>query len=64
MNPFDRYVQLLKTHDWYYDYTDDHSVWQRGNRERAEITQMYKALGSEVAKETWNKYAPSMYQIK
>ena len=21
----------LKTHDWYYAYSDDHRVWRRGN---------------------------------
>lgn len=29
--------RLLSFHDWYYDYSDDHSVWSRGQRERAAI---------------------------
>ena len=29
--------RLLSFHDWYYDYSDDHSVWSRGQRERVAI---------------------------
>ena len=28
------YINLLQTHDWSYDYSDDHSKWQRGFAER------------------------------
>ena len=31
MNPeLDTLKQLLASHDWYYDYSDDHSAWCRG----------------------------------
>jgi len=26
------YFQELERHDWYYNYSDDHTVWERGNR--------------------------------
>lgn len=33
------FIELLQRHDWYYQYSDDHRVWQRGqsqwNRIRA-----------------------------
>ena len=28
------YFNRLSNHDWYYDYSDDHSVWKRGNEYR------------------------------
>lgn len=28
------FVKRLKAHDWYYAFSDDHSVWTRGERER------------------------------
>lgn len=32
-------MNLLKGHDWYYGYSDDHSVWQRGRQQEAVIRQ-------------------------
>lgn len=40
-----RLKRMLATHDWYFDYSDDHSVWQRGVNERKEITAEAKRLG-------------------
>ena len=25
------YYEMLKNHDWYYDFSDDHEVWKAGN---------------------------------
>lgn len=25
------YWNMLASHDWYYEYSDDHSVWRRGS---------------------------------
>ena len=56
--------QLLKSHDWYYDYSDDYSAWTRGRDDRNAINQEQKRLIStglatveEVQKLT-QKYAP------
>jgi hypothetical protein len=38
MNPELRALsQLLASHDWYYDYSDDHRVWRRGVAQRDAI---------------------------
>lgn len=31
------YIQRLMKFDWYYEYSDDHSVWTRANREHTEL---------------------------
>ena len=56
--------QLLKSHDWYYDYSDDYSAWTRGRDERNAINQEQKRLIStglvtvEEIQELTKKYAP------
>lgn len=35
---------LLKKHDKYYDYSDDHSVWLKGEREYKQINSLSKQL--------------------
>jgi hypothetical protein len=56
--------RLLAFHDWHYEYSDDHSAWNRGVREReainAEVKRL-KALGhvNEVDALV-SKYAPTV----
>jgi hypothetical protein len=47
------YCKLLKGHDWYYDKSDSHEVWERGNDKetqilklRAEIDSYYSGLAT------------------
>jgi hypothetical protein len=30
MTNLDEYKQMLASHDWFYHYSDDHSVWKQG----------------------------------
>ena len=39
--------RLLAIHDWYYNYSDDHSVWTRGLSERDAINAEQRRLISE-----------------
>jgi len=31
------YFEMLKNHDWYYDFADDHSVWEAGKLEHKRL---------------------------
>ena len=37
-----KFYDMLKDHDWYYSFSDDFGVWQRGNAQQAELTAMSK----------------------
>jgi len=56
---------LLKSHDWYYQYSDDHSVWQRGRDQADEIRRQKDiccGLGLDsIANELYNKYKPKNF---
>jgi len=56
------YIKLLKSHDWTYDYSDDHSVWQRGSKEADAI----RALGDKVDpdRELYKKHSPFYDDVK
>ena len=34
-------INLLKNHDWYYHYSDDHSKWLNGVQSEQAITDIY-----------------------
>lgn len=53
----DAYINLLRSHDWFYDYSDDHSVWKRGREQRNKLEAMAMRLDPE--RSIWRQYAPS-----
>ena len=58
----DEYIAKLKSHDWTYDYSDDHRVWQRGVDERNAIRNLQKVIDPDF--EVYNKYAPEGFGVK
>lgn len=56
--------KLLKSHDWYFDYTEDFSVWKKGMAQRDAINQEQKRLinnglaTEEEVQKLIEKYAP------
>lgn len=52
----------LKQHDWYYEYSDDHGVWQRGDNKANWIRSEIKYLNSlgleEQVQALWEQYCP------
>ena len=61
LNDLDRF---LRSHDWYFDYSDDYSVWKKGMAERSAInTEQKRLIDSGLAtveevQELTQKYAP------
>ena len=62
MTALDAYKQKLAAHDWTFEWSDDHSVWQRGRVELAELRRLQPDLDPDFA--IWNTYAPSDLQRK
>ena len=60
-----RFETLLKTHDWFYDFADDHSVWTRGQEEKERLRSLGKVLGEHDAERVsnlWNAFAPDGFE--
>ena len=58
----EEYIKMLKSHDWTYDYSDDHSVWKRGSAEADAI----RSLGDKVDpdRELYKKHSPFYDDVK
>lgn len=52
-------VDLMKAHDWHFDFTDDGAVWRRGSEERKAILAALKPLRPELAQALWTMYSPN-----
>jgi len=62
---FTTFHQLLKSHDWFFDFSDDHSVWQRGLAERERLRSIALTLGEHDAERVsnlWNALCPEGFE--
>ncbi len=41
---FEEFEKLLKRHDWYYQFSDDQSVWRDGHDSEHKIQYLYDKL--------------------
>lgn len=55
-----RYRKLLGSHDWYYNYSDDYSVWAKGKASYAEIWDLQPNIDPDF--KIWNEYAPQDFK--
>lgn len=57
--------KLLAGHDWYYDYSDDHSVWRKGSQSERELKDFIKSSGidQDAAQTLWQSFAPPEFQF-
>ncbi len=53
----DKYISMLKSHDWSYNYSDDHRVWSKGRDQAGEIKRLGDILDPD--RKIYNKYKPS-----
>lgn len=49
------YRTKLAFHDWYYAYSDDGSVYRKGQAQYQELVKMQKVLDADRA--IWNEYS-------
>ena len=64
----ENYEQLLKAHDWFYHYSDDHRYYTRGRDQRDAIDRAITVLTEqglrEEARELFNEISPDGFTFK
>lgn len=57
-DPVKHLERELRCHDWYYMFSDDHSVWSAGCAHWKLLLTLAEKVDAEVAAELWSKHAP------
>jgi phosphoribosyl-AMP cyclohydrolase len=57
-----QYREALRTHDWYYSYSDDHQAWKKGEESSKTLSALQKFLDPDYS--IWNLYAPDDCKVK
>ena len=60
-NDMETYIQALRRHDWYYEWSDDPGVYRRGSAERDTLRRLRDQLDEGYS--VWNQYAPEMFKV-
>ena len=50
------YIKRLKLHDWWFDYSEDHSVYTKGHEARNELIKLQEEI--DVYFQIWNQHCP------
>ena len=53
------FEDLMKKYDWYYEMSDDHREWEKGNSVDHKLRALGKKIGAGKAIEIFNRYAPT-----
>jgi hypothetical protein len=56
-NPAELMEHLCLNHDWTFNFSEDHSQWEAGNRTHRFMEMIVREIG-RPARDIWNKYAP------
>lgn len=51
-----RFIELLRSHDWSYEYADDYTAFQAGKSSMQRLRALRDSLPDGV--QLWNAYAP------
>ena len=51
----EKFEKMLKSHDWHFERSDDHSKWRQGIEEQKQIFAAKRILGS-VGQELFDEY--------
>jgi hypothetical protein len=55
---FSKFIADLANHDWYYDYSDDASVWRQGQARQKALTAL--ADGHPIYQQAYSIYSASV----
>lgn len=55
--PWEKFERMVNHFDWYYSYSDDHSVWSAGNSRHKQIMELVEQLGPP-ARKIYNQKCP------
>ena len=61
----EKYLKVLRGHDWYYNYADDHRSYKAGQNSANRLEKLYNELSpgdKKKAFKEWSKEAPKDYE--
>ena len=58
----EEYTKLLASHDWFFEMSDDYSMWERGHAERTRLVSL--TVGRPELEEAFRRFWEKMFVAK
>lgn len=58
----ENYIEKLKRMDWYFNMSDDYSMYASGRRRMDELKALREELDPDYT--VWNEYAPADFKLE
>lgn len=58
----EKLTNLLLNHDWYYQYSDNYTIWNQANEQYKSIKKLVNLLGDDGVV-IYNKHAPKDFRM-
>lgn len=62
VEPVETYRQLLQSHDWQFEFSDDQRAWRQGHYERQALLALQQKHDTDWT--IWNSLAPAAFRIE
>ena len=62
MLTLEQYRQALASHDWTFEYSDEHARWKQGSEQRYALVKAQ--LEHDRDGQIWNEYAPADMRVR
>lgn len=60
MEGLKEYIKALESHDWFYNYSDDHQAWMKGLSEKQNLRSLAMIYDHEF--QIWDSISPDQYK--
>ena len=58
-----KYLDILRAHDWFHHFSDDHRIWQRGQADKDNLKALYSTLAPNDKQEAMDAFIDKYLQV-
>ena len=58
-----KYLDVLRAHDWFHHFSDDHRIWQRGQADKDNLKALYSTLAPNDKQEAMDAFIDKYLQV-
>lgn len=58
-----KYLDILRAHDWFYHFSDDHRTWQRGQSDKDNLKALYRTLPPSDKQKAMDAFIDKYLQV-
>ena len=58
-----KYLDIVRAHDWFHHFSDDHRIWQRGQTDKDNLKALYSTLTPDEKQQAMDAFIDKYLQV-